>query len=135
MAVTAAYSPSLRLESTDPLQSIRLSISEESEKKKPEEYLYQTIGSASEEAAKECVGVFLNAALHGLSIHVEKDRGGRDKPAFGVGDCRPCAGELERFHRRCRGWHGHARVAMWRFSRENMPTASVGMAPNTLQRE
>ena len=30
------------------------------------------------------------------------------------------------------GCHGHARVAMHGFSRENMPTTSVGMAPNTL---
>ncbi len=30
------------------------------------------------------------------------------------------------------GCYGHACVAMWRNSRENMPTTSVGMAPNTL---
>jgi hypothetical protein len=33
--------------------------------------------------------------------------------------------------RLCSGCHGHASVAIQQFSRENMPTAAVGMAPNT----
>jgi hypothetical protein len=40
---------------------------------------------------------------------------------------------LECFHHTCRGCHGQARVALRRFSLENTPTTSVGIAPNTLQ--
>jgi hypothetical protein len=42
--------------------------------------------------------------------------------------------DLERIHNRCSGCHGHACVAMPHFSRGNMPTTSVGMAPKTLHR-
>ncbi len=72
----------------------------------------------------------------GVLVRSDTKLSGCNRHSRGIDPSTACGEKTSRLARislECSGCHGHACMAMWQDSRENMPTTSVGMAPNTLR--